>query len=358
MEVKYILEQRVLGPHLQMDIDEDRFNALDRARSVLSDARSFEQGYELLLGNFLQMELAFTEIGLRSTLEFNHQHATLAETMREANRHVVNVLTAIKGYVDQVPQLFKVLDWVPKFGELVPEKFRDMHAATPAYKFVCELRNHAQHQGTAIQGFEGSLVLRGDPNGWAEAVMLLAFKSVLSAAGFKASALVDQPEKIDVRHRLRMSMVALGEVHMALRELLAIDVNGARSEFDRAISDYRAAGADSAVGLAARLVGKEALDVPVLTNWDDIRIELVKKNSRPARLWPKPAHREPEAVEVAALREAAGHTVAEAAKQVFVPEGRWADWEAGLPMPEGLFHLYRLQIGKHPSHELTPRASP
>jgi hypothetical protein len=43
---------------------------------------------------------------------------------------------------------------------------------------------------------------------------------------------------------------------------------------------------------------------------------------------------------------------------VFVPEQRWADWEAGLPMPEGLFHLYQLQIDKHPTHKATPLAQP
>lgn len=358
MNAKYILEQRVLDPHLQLEIDEDRFKALDRARAVLSDARAFEQGYELLLNNFIQMELAFTEIGLRSTIEFDHRYPTLAETLREANRHVVNVLTAMKGYVDQIPQLFKILGWSPTFGEVAQDKVRDMHFTTSAYRFVCELRNHAQHQGTAVQGFEGSLVLRSDPNGWADSVTLYASKSALSAAGFKSKGLTDQPEKIDVRQRVRVSMVGLGGVHLELRELLKLEVDAARAAFDQAISDYRAAGAGSAIGLAARRVGKPAQDVPVLINWDDIRIELANKNSQPPRLWPKRSHREPDVATITALRASAGHTVAQAAAQVFVPEQRWADWEAGLPMPEGLFHLYQLQIDKHPTHKATPLAQP
>lgn len=357
MEKKYILEQRVLGPHVRMDIDEQRYNALANARSVLSDALAFEQGYELMLGNFIEMEMAFTEISLRATLEMDHRHPTLAGTMREANRHVINVLTAMRSYVDQVPQLFRALDLSPKFAATVKSELNEMHFASLDYQFFCELRNHTQHQGTAIHGFETSLVLRSDSNSWAEAVSLYASKSELAACSFKAKILAQLPDNIDVRQRGRMSMMALGGVHLKLRTLLAQHVDVARAAFDTAISDYRAAGASSVVGLAARRDGDKKADVPVLVDWDDDRLRLVNKNNQPPRLWARPKHDEPTVADIIALRTAAGDTVAQAAKQVFVNEARWADWEAGLPMPQGLFTLYQLQVGKHPNHEVTPLAS-
>ncbi len=354
LETKYILEQRVLGPHLQMDIDEQRYSALANARSVLSDALAFEQGYELMLGNFIEMEMAFTEISLRATLEMDYGYTALAGTMREANRHVINVLTAMKGYVDQMPQLFKALDLSPKFADTVKGELNNMHAASLDYRFVYELRNHAQHQGTAVQGFEASQVLKSDSNGWAEAVSLQARKDRLAASNFKSSVLAEQPDKIDVRHRVRMSMAALGGVHLKLRAHLAPHVDAARTAFDAAISDYKAAGATSVVGLAACRDGDKKTDVQVLVEWDDDRLRLVNKNGQAPRLWARPKHDEPTAADIIALRTATGHTVPQAAKHVFVNEARWAEWEAGLPMPQGLFILYQLQVGKHPSHEVTP----
>ena len=356
MEKKYILEQRVLDPHVRMDIDEQRYNALANASSVLSDALAFEQGYELMLGNFIEMEMAFTEISLRATLEMDYQHTTLSGTMREANRHVINVLTAMKGYVDQVPQQFKALKLSPKFAVTVKGELNNMHAASLDYRFVYELRNHAQHQGTAVQGFEASHVLRSDSNGWAEAVSLQARKDALVASDFKSSVLAEQPDKIDVRHRVRMSMAALGGVHLKFRAHLEPHVDAARAAFDAAISDYHAAGATSVLGLAARRDRDKKADVPVLVDWDDDRLRLVNKNRQPPRLWARPKHDEPTAADIIALRTATGDTVARAAKQVFVNEARWAEWEAGLPMPQGLFTLYQLQVGKHPSHEVTPLA--
>ena len=357
LEEKFILEQRVLGPHVRMYIDEQRYNALANARSVLSDALAFEQGYELMLGNFIEMEMAFTEISLRATVEMDHRHTTLAGTMRESNRHVINVLTAMRSYVDQVPQLFKTLDLTPKFAAIVKAELNNMHFASLDYQFVCELRNHAQHQGSTVHGFEVSLALRSDSNAWAEAVSLYSLKSELAANGFKAKMLEHLPDKIDVRQRVRMSMMALGGVHLALRAHLAQRIDAARATFEVAISDYRAAGATSVVGLAARREGDKTADVSVLLDWDDDRLSLVKKNSQLPRLWGKPKHDEPTVAAIIALRTAAGDTVDQAAKKVFVNKVRWSEWEAGLPMPRGLFILYQLQVGKHPSHEVKPLAS-
>lgn len=48
-------------------------------------------------------------------------------------------------------------------------------------------------------------------------------------------------------------------------------------------------------------------------------------------------------------------SVAQAVKQVFVNEARWANWEMGLPILKRLFILYQLAVGKHPTRDVTPR---
>jgi hypothetical protein len=259
--------------------------------------------------------------------------------------------------VDQVPQLFKALDLSPKFTATVKNELNEMHFASLDYRFLCELRNHAQHQGTAIHGFKASLVLRSDSNSWAEAVSLNASKSVLAISSFKEQTLANLPETIDVRQHVRMSLTALGGVHLKLRSLLANHVDAARAAFDSAINDYRAAGALSVVGLAARRDGDIKADVPVLVEWDDVRLKLVKKNSRAPNLRASPKHGEPTAADIIALRKTTSDTIAQAARRVFVNEARWAEWEGGLPMPQGLFILYQLQVGNHPTYQVTPLAS-
>lgn len=356
-EKKFVLEQRVLGPRVQMEIDEDRYVALAKARYLLSDALAFEQGYELLLGNFIEMEVAFTEICLRATLEMDHRYPTLAGTLHEANRYVVNVLTSLRGYVDQVPQLFKDLDVSPKFADTVKLELKNLHSTSLDYRFVYELRNHAQHQGNAIHALKTSLTLGSDAKGWAESVTLLARKDELASSNFKLKVLAEQPDTIDVRYRVRMSMIALGGFHLKLRTLLAPQVNAARAAFDTAIDEYRRAGAESVVGLVACCLGDRKTDVGVIVEWDDVRRNLAAKNNHPPCLWTRPSSGEPAVADVIALRKASGDSVKEAASKVFVTETRWEEWEAGLPMEQGLFILYQLQVKKHPSYKLVPLVS-
>lgn len=358
MTAEYILEQRIIGPRVQMSISEERYNELAQARKVLSEALTFEQRYELLLGNFFSMELALTEICLRAKVEPQYRYSDWAEIFEKANRHIVNLLTAMRGYADQVLQDFKCLEMEPPFGSAAKLELGKVFDRSPDYRFMYALRNHVQHKATAIHLCEGNDARRGDANSWVETVKFFANKTTLSADNdFKTRVLDEQPEKIDVRRRARQSVQEVGVAHLALRKASEVHVARARLAVETAIRDYKEAGAESVIGLCARRVGDAAADVPLLLDWDDVRLQLVQKNASPPRLWPPGTHREPKIEEIVALREEAKHTRAQAAATVFVSEEQWEDYEDGLPMPEGLFHLYKLQVGRHPTHSLMPLKS-
>lgn len=355
MTAEYILEQRIIGSRLQMSISEERYKELAQARKVLSEALTFEQRYELLLGNFISMELALTEICLRAKVEPQYGYLDWSKTLEKANRHVVNLLTAMRGYADQVLQDFKCLELEPSFGSVAKLELGKMFDRSPAYRFMYALRNHVQHKATAIHGCEGNDDRRGEANSWIDTVKFFANKSTLSAdKDFKTRLLDEQPDKIDIRRLARQSVQEVGVAHLTLRKLAEEHVARARSAVETAIRDYKEAGAQSIIGLGARRVGDADADVPLLLDWDDVRLQLVDKSGSPPRLWPSGTHREPKAEEIVALREEAKQTRAQAAAIVFVSEERWQDYEDGLPMPEGLFHLYKLQLGRHPTHSLLP----
>lgn len=353
MPAEYILEQFIIGPRLQFSISEERYKELALARTVLSEALTFEQRYELLLGNFLDMELAFTEICLRAKVEPKHQYTDLAAILEKANRHIVNMLTAMRAYADQVVQDFDCLKLAPSFGQLAKLELSRAFSRSLDYRFMCGLRNHVQHKATAVHGFIANDEGMRDANGWVETVKFYANKDTLSAdKDFKPRVLNEQPQKIDIRRRARRSVEAVGEVHMALRTLTKGQVTQARSTIELAIREYKEAGAESIIGLGARRVGDTSADVALLLDWDDVRLRLVNKNYQLPRLWPRRSHREAKVEEIIALREAMDQTQAQAAALVCVTEDRWRDYEDGMPMPEGLFLLYKIQVGRHPTHTL------
>jgi hypothetical protein len=356
MATEYILEQRILGPRPQLSISEDRYNELANAREVLSDAMAFEQRYELLLGNFISMELALTEICLRANVEPRWRYPDVAEKLEKANRQAVNLLTAMRGYADQVPQDFKCLGMDPSFGSVAKAEFSRVYDRSPDYRFMYALRNYVQHKATAIHGFEENAGNGGDANGWVEIVKFYANKTTLSSdRAFKPGVLDEQADKIDIRRCARRSVQEIGVAHLVLRKLSEQHVSRARIAIEQAICEYKEAGAESVIGLGAHQVGNVDTNVPLLLDWDDVRLQLVSKNSTPPRLWPRGTHRNPESQDVISLREEAKQTRAQAAALAFLPESLWRDYEDGLPMPEGLFHLYKLQVGLHPTHILQPR---
>tara|TARA_B100001105_G_C22396884_1_gene447168 strand:+ start:339 stop:1448 length:1110 start_codon:yes stop_codon:yes gene_type:complete len=352
----YVLEQRIIGTKKTVAITEDEFLALKEARQVLSDALEFEQRYELLIGNFIAMELSITELCLRSSIEPQYAYSDIARSIQETNRHIVNLLTAARSYIDQVKQDFKTLPLIPTFLESAADLMHQEYDGSLEYRFMEALRNYTQHCAFPATGFSGALVTDHDANGWVESLSISADKAALfKDKKFKRKFLEALPEKIDLRHYGRSYVRGLGRIHMALRALIQPMVTEARTLLDTTIATYSDGGAHPTIGLGARRLGKEPQDIPVLTEWDDVRIKLASKNIAPVDLWPRQRGGEPSGTDLRALRERAGHTTQQAASLVFLSRDRWEQYEAGLRVPESIHVLYQLQADQHPTHQMVRR---
>src|SRR3546814_5521078 len=64
--MKYYLRRHAIGPQVMVEIDQARYERLVASRRTLVDALSFEQRYELLLGNFTAFEMLCAELSVRS----------------------------------------------------------------------------------------------------------------------------------------------------------------------------------------------------------------------------------------------------------------------------------------------------
>lgn len=115
MEGTYILEQLMIGPRTPVLISKERYEALASARKTLVDGLAFEQRYELLLGNFTTLELSLTELCLQLKIMPEYEYQQSSTMLETANRHMVNLLTSIRAYSDQVVQDFKNLPLEPSF---------------------------------------------------------------------------------------------------------------------------------------------------------------------------------------------------------------------------------------------------
>jgi hypothetical protein len=286
MTTSFFLRRRVIHPQKPLTIQELDHLQLLAARSTLVDAFSFEQKFDLLKENFVAFEMAATEWSLRATIDFNYSYGAISSVVQEASRHIMNLLTAARAYVDQVKQDFKHIPLNPSFGEQAKQKLSEQYDSSADYRLMEALRNYVQHFGQSVHSFSGNMT--GKAPDWAHAVSLRTLKSQLSEdKSFKPEVLAEMPAYVDLRVASRAYMHALSVVHLALRQVIEKDVDRARSAVQHWTQLYLENGNDSAVGLYAHksVAGADdPLPVPLLLDWDDVRLCLVEKSSAPVVL--------------------------------------------------------------------------
>lgn len=293
--MKYFLRRASIGPQVIIQIDEARYNALRDARKTLVDAGSFEQHYELLLGNFTAFEMFCAHTSLKNAVEVNFRYEGFASLISEANRHAINFLATSRQYADQVVRNFRHLSLEEPFDSVAKRLLSKAYDGTLEYRLVWELRNYVQHRAFAVHGYKGK-----SNTPWLEGCEFhCQKKAVLEDKGkFKQRVLDELPDTIDLLWMFRGYMAQVSRVQRDLRKQMEHKCDQARALIQQAMSEFSSAQDDKpipsnpAIGLTAckEKDGKFSDEVGLLLDWDDARIVLAKKNARLIKVPSNPAN--------------------------------------------------------------------
>lgn len=276
------------GAQHPISISADAYAAHVQARQSLIDAGSFERRYELLLGNFLSWEEFRASATLRLEIERVMDYEEGDRLIMEANRHVLNIFSSGKAYVDQVGRDFAFLGTEYDFNAHASQLIKDAHNRSADYRMTYQLRNRAQHRALPIDGLDA-----GAKQGERETIAFYCSKSKIieDMGNFRKSVLDEAPDKIDMGKVLRGYMTQVSGVHIALRAKVRPEVDRSRALFAQSINTYAAAQNDPArllgggVGIeATHWRGEQIVEsVPLLLKWDDTRERLAEKNRYPIK---------------------------------------------------------------------------
>ncbi|WP_440785223.1 hypothetical protein ACTACU_08685 [Pseudomonas syringae] len=279
METTYWLRQAIIGPQNLIKLTQSEFEEIFNARTTLVDAKDFEERYEMLLGNFIDIEKFFSNYALESQLGFTYEYKNISETFMDANRRAMNFLTTFKSYLDQTPQDFKQ-SYLP-FKEKFSHFTRRAYDRSKAYRFISALRNHVQHYSPPVHRIKG-----GKNSGtWPTPVKFICEpKYLLDNANFKRAALEEFSDEIDLQEQIRDFMKEMSDIHISLRSEIEPYTKRAREIFEHTISRFKAAQHEehaSALGLTIceQKDEKYVSTYSVMLDWDDTRLYLVKKNA-------------------------------------------------------------------------------
>lgn len=284
--MRHYLRNHVLANDPEVDISADEYLALREARNVLTNAFAIEEKYEILITNYFDLEKSLLEITAKNVVWRGLDYSDFYEVQLELNIRMVNLLTGARLYLDQLPQNAReclphretVNDTVNGFRSKEYDRNKE-------YRFMEALRNHVQHRGIPIHSTQqGTRWTSRKEDGLMEySADIWSEKSLLAADGeFKKAVIEEMPVRVNLKHAARAYVESLSEIHGSVRELIHRPTVDARATIEAAHSRYAEIFTGSRLGLSAFRVADENKieSFPLILKWDDVRIELQKRNTK------------------------------------------------------------------------------
>ncbi len=287
--MKYTIRIWAFGSHPEIEITQVQFDEIKQARNCLSAALSIEEKYELLLSNYLDLEKECLNITSDYMVRRLKGYEDFFDIRLLFNRKIVNLLTSTKLYIDQIQQHVKAcIPFDTEIGDKVKSLFSTEYDNFFEYRFMEALRNYVQHKGLAVH----STTLGGKKidheEDWEQEYKTSVFTHKLeveSDKAFKKQVTNEMPEKVELIYASRAYIESISKVHCEIRNIIANSVEESRDIILNVINDYEKINEGKSIGLEViSSIPKEPMDeivekFPLVLDWDDIRLSLLKTNS-------------------------------------------------------------------------------
>jgi len=282
--MEYFLRLGTLGVCPTLTIDSERFSLLKSSRHILSEALAIEEEYEMVISNYINLEKESISVSISHMTRSYRGYVDSFDVRLALNKRFMNLLTSVRLYTDKLAS--HCVACLPKENgveERVNLLFSTTYDKSFDYRFMDALRNHIQHYGTAVHHvmFGGRWTSLDDKGLLEFSSSFTAEKGFIASDGhFKKQVLDEMPDKVDLISASRGYIEALSSIHINARQMISKSVNGARASIQVAIDDYKSVYKKDFVGLTAYMFDGDSKrdEVLVFLNWDDIRLELEKRN--------------------------------------------------------------------------------
>lgn len=283
MSNKYILRIAALGRFPELEVEQERFEKLKASRPILSHALAIEEKYEIIISNFLELEREATNASVSEMVRNHIEYKDFFDVRMALNIRLVNLLTAVRLYTDQLSSHIRAC--IPHDENAktdVKGLFSKEYDASFEFRFMEALRNYVQHSGIPVHRISTGAKWTDLDDGLLEFSLYYGAqkKELIQDDDFKKKVLSEMPDEVNLRFATRIYIEAISRIHKYARDKIVKIVDSARLDLDKAIGDYMVVYEKEPVGLYAyEYQGEEKTDeVLILTKWDDIRRELVKRN--------------------------------------------------------------------------------
>ena len=275
----YSLYARVMDINPKISLNEEEFLQIKQAKSCLNSALSLEENFDLLLGNYRELELEAISAAVSDMTESKYEYEDFFHTRSSINRRVVNLLSAARMYLDHYPQH---LNKIGESFETAKSVASESYDRFFEYRFMEALRNYTQHSGLAVHELKlgGQWLSTTEPRQQQFAITAYSSRSILENSSFKKSVLRETPIKVEVLPAIRIYLSCISSIHNKVREIIDSKTKQSRDLFADLIARHEKEANHKHLGLAAVAKVNERVveEIPILLDWDDVRIKLLKRN--------------------------------------------------------------------------------
>jgi hypothetical protein len=281
--MRCFLKRNAIDCIKEMEITETAFNDLKEAKRVLRKALDIEDKYELLISTYLELEKDALSLSVNYMVLHDSSYIEIQKKRNLINKRLVALLTTARLYLDRIASeaysCTKTKSDKKKVKAFTSEKYDSLKE----YRFVEALRNSVQHHSLPIHGMNFGAQRVEGKTGSANQYTSSFFANKVEfeqTKSFKKSVLDEMPDQVDILNEIRVYISAISHIHSQVRELIDEAVKASRQTLEEIISQYEVSDSGNTLGLVAVCeVSEEDYEaVPVLLDWDDVRISLVKKN--------------------------------------------------------------------------------
>ncbi|MGE3251435.1 MAG: hypothetical protein AB7L26_14455 [Hyphomonadaceae bacterium] len=240
----------VLGAPENLPISEERHQSLRDAMHGIRTILSFEDKFAMIIDNLVEFEFGLLRVSAIHSVRPFQTHGDFFGQKRDLNRHLTNLLSTTRQYLDQNHKHIEPL----LGGTEVSFKKRtnDEYDGSLAYRTMELLRNYVQHRdlGVHIMTVDGSWIDIEDEEkkklrNRTTAFLDLDHLSIGGDLSKKELGVIEDlrgcPHQPDIPLLTREYVAAVARIHKSVRKALKPTVDTWKAIVGKAIDDYSAA---------------------------------------------------------------------------------------------------------------------
>lgn len=280
--MRYLLTIDMILDCPKIDLEKADFESIKKAMLALNNGLAIEEKYDILISNYSEFEMEILKQAAQLMVCRPLGYDDFFTSRIRFDRKMVNLLTAAKLYVDHLSHHVSEIAGSSSKGD-VKTLFSEQYDDSKEYRFMEALRNHVQHRGLPVHWvqFNTQAEGSGEDRKLVYSMELASRKPYLREDHkFKPKVLKEIPEKIDLKTYTKAYIEHISKVHASVRNIVNNSLQEYRSLIERTMNSYQESYPEKVLGLCVWCFdGEDVVEkTPLLLEWDDVRLKLIKRN--------------------------------------------------------------------------------